>query len=295
MQAFNATTQWSSYAKAFFATLLWGCSFIAIRYALGAATPSGIVWMRNALAAVLLFSILRLRGEQLLPERADRGRVVLLGVLFGGHLLLQSWAIERTSTMRAGWIIAFIPAVVAVGAWLFQRQRLRAIGWVGILAASCGVFVLTATRPAQLAEAGTGDLLMFVTTFSWAAYTLLSAGPARNSGGLRVSAGVLLVSVVPTLLMAFYQGSWHAAPEATSISALLFLGIGASGLAMWTYTDAVAELGPERSAAFQYLQPFVTMVAAYLLLNEPITTGQLIGGPIVLAGVWLVQRGKRGT
>ena len=107
MQAFNATTQWSSYAKAFFATLLWGCSFIAIRYALGAATPSGIVWMRNALAAVLLFSILRLRGEQLLPERADRGRVVLLGVLFGGHLLLQSWAIERTSTMRAGWIIAF--------------------------------------------------------------------------------------------------------------------------------------------------------------------------------------------
>lgn len=291
----TTTTNWSSYAKAFFATLLWGCSFIAIRCALDTATPFGVVWMRNALAAALLFGILRLRGEPLFPERADRGRVVLLGILFGGHLLLQSWAIERTSTMRAGWIIAFIPAVVAVGAWLFQKQRLRAIGWLGILAASGGVFVLTATRPAQLAEAGTGDLLMFVTTFSWATYTLLSAGPARNSGGLRVSASVLLVSVVPTLLMALSQGSWHAPPDAPSFTALLFLGIGASGLAMWTYTDAVAELGPERSAAFQYLQPFVTMVAAYLLLHEPVTTDQLIGGPIVLAGVWLVQRGKRGT
>ncbi|MEO8587789.1 MAG: DMT family transporter [Flavobacteriales bacterium] len=295
MRTTSAQPRWTGYAKALFATLMWGCSFIAIRYALGSASPFGVVWMRNALATLLLFGILRLRGEPLLPEREDRGRVVLLGLLFGAHLLVQTWAIERTSTMRAGWIIAVIPAVVAVGAWLFQQQRLRALGWLGIGVASSGVFVLTATRPAQFANAGTGDLLMLATTFSWAAYTLLSAGPARRSGGLRVSASALLVSLVPNLIMALFQGSWHAAPDAHSITALLFLGFGASGLAMWTYTDAVAELGPERSAAFQYLQPLVTMAAAYLLLHEPVTTGQLIGGPIVLAGVWLVQRGKRGV
>lgn len=291
----TARTRWTSYAKAMLATLFWGCSFIAIRYALDAASPFGIVWMRNALAAVFLFGILRLRGEALLPDRADRGRVVLLGLLFGAHLLVQALAIERTSTIRAGWIIAFIPAVVAVGAWLFQRQRLRVIGWLGIAIASAGVFVLTATRPAQFADAGTGDLLMFASTFSWAAYTLLSVAPARRSGGLRISASVLLVSVVPNLFMALYTGSWHAQPDTPSTLALLFLGLGASGIAMWTYTDAIAELGPERSAAFQYLQPMVTMAAAYLLLSEPITSEQLIGGPVVLVGVWLVARGKRGV
>ena len=275
------------------ATLFWGCSFIAIRYALMSASPFSVVWMRNAMAAALLFGILRLRGEALLPERADRGRVVLLGLIFGAHLLVQVWAIERTSTMRAGWIIAFIPAVVAVGAWLFQKQRLRLIGWVGIVAASAGVLVLTATRPAQLADAGTGDLLMFATTFSWGAYTLLSTAPARRSGGLRVSASVLLISVVPNLIMALGDGMWKSPPQAPAIAALLFLGLGASGIAMWVYTEAVAELGPERSAAFQYVQPLVTMAAAFTLLGEAVEPAQLIGGPIILAGVWLVQRGKR--
>jgi drug/metabolite transporter (DMT)-like permease len=289
-----APIRWTSYAKAALATSMWGCSFIAVRYALEAATPFGVVWMRNALATVLLFAILRLRGQPLLPERRDRGRVALLGLLFGGHLLVQTWAVARTTTMHAGWIIAFIPAVVAVGAWLFQRQRLRVIGWVGILVASAGVFVLTATHPAQLASAGIGDLLMLATTFSWAAYTLLSAQPARNNGGLRVSASALLISVVPNFIAALWQGTWHATPDVAVISALLFLGLGASGIAMWVYTDAIAEMGPERSAAFQYAQPLVTMAVAYVLLSEPVTVEQLIGGPVVLAGVWLVQRGKKG-
>lgn len=290
----TATPRWTSYAKAGLATLMWGCSFIAARYALTAATPFGVVWVRNAMAALVLFMILRLRGSALLPERSDRGRVVLLGLLLGVHLLVQTWAVSLTSTMRAGWIIAFIPAVVAVGAWLFQRQRLRVIGWLGIVVASTGVLVLTATRPAQLAQAGLGDLLMLGTTFSWAAYTLLSTVPARNSGGLRVSASALLVSVVPNLIAALWQGTWHAAPAAPAIAALLFLGLGASALAMWVYTDAIAELGPERSAAFQYVQPLVTMAAAYVLLHEAVTSEQLIGGPVVLVGVWLVQRGKKG-
>lgn len=290
----TAAPHWTSYAKAATATLFWGGSFIAVRFALEAATPFGVVWMRNALAAVLLFIILRSRGQSVLPERGDRGMVVFLGLLFGAHLLVQTWAVARTSTMHAGWIIAFIPAVVAVGAWLFQRQRLRVIGWVGILVASAGVFVLTATAPARLAGAGFGDLLMLTTTLSWAAYTLLSGAPAKRNGGLRVSANVLLVSIVPNGIAALFQGSWHAAPGAPAIIALLFLGVGASGLAMWLFTDVIAELGPERSAAFQYVQPLVTMAAAFTFLGEAVTPEQLVGGPVVLAGVWLVQRGKKG-
>jgi RarD protein len=287
-------TPWTSYGKALLATAIWGSSFIALRIALDSATPFGVVWMRNLMGGLFLFAILRWRGGPLLPQREDRPRVLLLGLLFGIHLLIQAWAIERTSTMHAGWIVAFIPAVVALGAWLFLRERLRTIGWVGIAVASAGVLVLTSTRPAQFAEAGTGDLLMFISTFTWAAYTILSTSPARRSGGLRVSASALLIAAVPNMAMASMMGTWHGEVLAPSLWALLFLGIGASGLALWVYTDAIAALGPERSSAFQYVQPFVTLAAAAALLGEEVTPAQLIGGPVVLAGVWLVQRGKQG-
>jgi RarD protein len=283
---------WASYGRALFATAIWGASFIALRLALDSATPHGVVWMRNLLGALLLFAVLRWQGGAILPQREDRPRVLLLGLLFGVHLLIQAWAVQRTSTMHAGWIVVFIPAVVAVGAWLFLRERMRAIGWVGITVASTGVLVLTATHPAQFADAGTGDLLMFLSTFTWAAYTLLSMAPARRSGGLRISASALLIAALPNLAMALFSGSFHAAPQDTSVAALLFLGVLASGVALWLFTDAVAALGPERSSAFQYVQPLVTVAAAAALLDEELTGEQLVAGPLILLGVWLVQRGR---
>ena len=293
MPAAPTEIRWTSYAKALVATFFWGLSFIAVRVALESAAPFGVVWMRNALAAALLFALLRWRGKELLPAREDRPRCVLLGLIMGLHLLVQTFAMRFTTAMRAGWIVAFMPAVIALGAWLFQGQRMRASGWLGIAVASAGVLVLTATKPAQFSNAGTGDLLMLSTTLSWAAYALLSAPPTRRNGGLRVAATALAVSVVPSLAAASIGGTWHADATARSIGALVFLGVCASAVAMWTFTDAIAELGPERSSAFQYLQPFFTLAGSFAVLGEPSTGGQWIGGPIVLAGVYLVQRGKR--
>lgn len=280
--------------QAFGATLIWGVSFLAIQLALKSAAPLGVVWMRNALGAAALYVILRVRGGPLAPEREDRRRVLLLGGLMAAHMLIQTLSMRFTSTMRAGWIIAFIPALVAVGAHLFLKQRMRAIGWVGIVVATCGVFVLTATRPAQLARAGVGDALMLASTFTWAAYSLLSLKAVQRSGGLRISAAALALSVAPTAATAAVLGeTWSAAPTSQSVGALLFLGVLASGLAMWLFSSALATLGPERAASFQYIQPFVTVAASFAFLAEPFTAQQFLGGPLVLAGVWFVQRGKR--
>lgn len=279
--------------KALATVAIWGCSFLAIRIALEAATPWGVVWMRSALAAALLFGLLASRGQPLLPEPEDRGRCVLLGLVGAAHFLIQTLAMRSTSTLRAGWIIAFIPVVVALGARLFLGQRMRAIGWAGIALATFGVLVLTSVRPAELAGAGLGDGLMLLSTVTWAAWSLLSLRPLRRSGSLRLTAGALAVSVVPTLAAALFAGSWQAAPTLRAVLALVFLGACASALAMWLFADALAALGPERTSAFQYLQPFVTLTVSFLFLQEPFAGATFVGGPLVLLGVWLVQRGKR--
>ena len=263
--------------KALTTVAIWGCSFLAIRVALEGATPWGVVWMRSTLAALLLFALLAARGQPLLPERRDRARCVLLGLIGATHFLIQTLSMQSTTTLRAGWIIAFIPVVVALGSRLFLRQRMAALGWAGITLATFGVLVLTSVRPAELASAGLGDALMLVSTVTWASYTLLALG----------------VSVVPTLAVALFQGSWHTAPSLRPVLALVYLGACASALAMWLFADAVGTLGPERTSAFQYLQPFVTLVVSFVFLDEPFTAATLVGGPLVLAGVALVQRSKR--
>lgn len=277
------------------ATLIWGVSFLALSVALESATALGVVWMRNAFGAALLFAILRARGRRVLPEREDWQRVCVLGALMAAHMLIQTHSMRFTTTMRAGWIVAFIPVVIAVGARLFLKQRMRAIGWLGIAIATSGVFVLTSTRPEQLAQAGAGDALMLASTFTWAAYSLTSLKPVQRSGGLRISAAALALSALPTGAAAAFGETWQSEPTLRSVGALLFLGAGASAAAMWLFSNALSVLGPERAAAFQYIQPFVTVAASFAFLSEPFSAAQFLGGPLVLAGVWLVQRGKRGV
>lgn len=275
------------------ATVLWGFAFIAMRQALDHLAPHALVWMRNLIGAGFLFVLLATQRMPVVPHREDRWTILAMGLIFGIHLWLQALALETTSTMRAGWIIAFIPAVVAVGAWAFKGRHLRAGGWAGIGLASIGVLVLTAMRPSHLVHAATGDLLMLASTFTWAAYNLLGMAALQRNGPLRVTAWALLASTAPNLLMSIGTPVWTAAPDAGALGALLFLGIGASGMALWLFAAAVAALGPERAAAFQYLQPFVTMIAAWGVLHERLTPAILLAGPMVLGGVWLVQRSAR--
>lgn len=288
----SSRAPWGSYAKAFAATCLWGSSFVAVRIALVSATPAGIVWIRNALAAIALYALLAWRGERVLPERGDGARCALLGAILGLHLLAQSFALQLTTAMRAGWIVAFMPVVIAVAARVLQGRALRFAGWIGIVVATAGVLVLTAMRPRDLAGAAPGDLVMLATTLTWTAYVLLAEGPSLRSGGLRVAAASIAIATLPTLVAAAWTGTWRGAPDARALAALAFLGLGASAAAMAFFNQAIAELGPARSSAFQYLQPLVTVAASALVLAEPMSAGQWLGGPLVLAGVYLVQRGR---
>jgi drug/metabolite transporter (DMT)-like permease len=275
------------------ATLCWGFSFVGVRVALQAFTPFGLVAGRLLLASAMLFGLVAAQQRTLLPQRADRARCAFLGLIVGVHLALQAAAMQLTSAMRAGWIVAFIPAVVAVGAALFLGERMRRQGWLGVALATLGVLVLSSVRPADFARAGSGDALMIVSCFTWAAYTLLSAPLVERNGSLRVTALVMSVALLPNLAACLWSGVLHAPPAARHVASVVFLGVFASGLAFWCFGRAIAQLGAQRTSSLLYLQPFVTLAGSAWLLAEPVTAAALVGGAIVLLGVWLIQRAKR--
>jgi drug/metabolite transporter (DMT)-like permease len=71
---------------------------------------------------------------------------------------------------------------------------------------------------------------------------------------------------------------------------ILFLGVACSGLAYIFWYDVLHEAEASRVAAFLYIEPIVTVIVAALVLNEAIVAATLIGGAIILLGVWLVSR-----
>src|SRR5688572_1937485 len=186
--------------SALFAVTIWGGSFVATKSALGPEgarvfTPYGLVALRFLMGAGVLLAVLLLRGGRLLPERADRGRVALLGTILGLHIGVQTYGLAFTYATHAAWIVCFSSVVIALGAQLLLGQKLRVIGWLGVAVAVAGV--VGVTRPgegARAADVGFGDLLQLTGCFTWAAYTLLGAKPVKSSGALRVTTWATLVA-----------------------------------------------------------------------------------------------------
>ena len=271
----------------------WGASFVATRAALEAFHPYALVAARFALGSALLYLVLGLRGEPLLLEREDRGRGLLLGLILGAHIAVQAFALFHTSAVHSGWIVGSCPVVIALGAQLFLGQRLGALSWIGIGIAAGGVLLIALEHSDALAHAGWGDLLVFGTTFSWAAYTLLSAAPVARSGALRTSAFAMGAASAVCVLCALVEGrALTGDPRPAHWLELGFLGVCCSGAAFWLWNRSIARFGMARLGSLLYFQPFVTAGLALALGEEIPGWNTWVGGPLVLLGVWLLASGR---
>jgi drug/metabolite transporter (DMT)-like permease len=198
--------------------------------------------------------------------------------------------------MNTGWLIGLIPLWSAVLARCFLGERFGPLKVAGLAIGFAGA-VLVVTRGRAWAEliglpATRGDLLVLASTLNWAVYTVIGQRTIRGLGPARATAGSMILGWLMLLTLFLARGAWRSlgALSPTGWGAVLFLGIGCSGLGYLFWYGGLARLEASRVAAFLYLEPLVTLVAASRVLGEPIRPLAVAGGLLVLAGVVIVQR-----
>ena len=150
-------------------------------------------------------------------------------------------------------------------------------------AISSQVLALPATR---------GDLLILASTVNWAIYTILGRDTLKRLGSSRATSWMMLVGSAMLLPFFVKDAGWqeYTALSPTTIGAVIFLGIGCSGLGYLFWYAALERIETSKVAAFLYLEPLITLGAAVTLLGEPVAASTLIGGGLVLVGVFTVQQ-----
>jgi drug/metabolite transporter (DMT)-like permease len=283
--------------EALFAVVVWGASFVATKVSLRYIRPDVVVWLRFALGVVILGITVLARGKFALPEKKDWLYFALLGFLgITFHQWLQSTGLVTTQANTTAWIVSTIPVFMAMLGWLALKERLRWQQWVGIFLSAFGVLlVVTRGNLAQLASGqfGTlGDFLILLSAPNWAFFSILSRR------GLKKYPAVLMMFYV----MAFgwmFSSIWFFAKGGLNQighipwdgwAGIAFLGIFCSGLAYVFWYDALQALRVAETGAFLYIEPVVTVIVAAIILGEPLYLASLLGGVLILAGVWLVNQ-----
>lgn len=279
------------------AVVMWGISFVATKAVVAEIRPAALIFARAGLGTSLLVAILAVRGVAIVPPRdAWRGLLAmgLVGVAF--HQMLQAVALTSTSAVNTGWLIGLTPIWSALFAAFRLRERFTPAKLLGLLLGFAGA-ALVVTRGrfhGLLALPSTrGDLMILASTVNWAYYSSLGHPLLRRLGPAHATAGAFFFGTLLLAPLLAATGAWrdYALLSAAGWAAVLFLGLGCSGLGYLFWYGGLEQIEMSRVAAFLYLEPLVTLAAAAFWLGEPIGLLTLLGGALLLGGVALVQRG----
>ena len=283
--------------KALFAVTVWGASFVATKIALQYGSPTTVVWLRFAMGVLILGFAVGLSKQFSLPQGKDWGYFALLGFLgITFHQWLQSTGLVTAQATTTGWIIASTPIFMAMLGLLVLREYLVWYQIAGIILAAFGV-LLVVTR-GELAAVSTGqfgapgDFLVLISAPNWAVFSALSRSGLKKHSSTLMMFYVMSFGWLFTSILFFFRAGIN---EISSIPwdgwmAITFLGVCCSGIAYIFWYDALKVLPVAQTGAFLYLEPIITVFVAALVLGENILLASLVGGIIILIGVWLVNR-----
>lgn len=276
------------------ATLFWSGNFVVGQLAMDTMTPLDLTFWRWALAAVPLLVLAHYIERPDWSAVLRRWPVLLLLSVLGmsGYTLLLYSALEHTSALNASLITAANPALILVMAVILLGDRPRPLSWLGIGLGLVGVLlVLTGGDPRRLMGFGfnTGELLMLGSIMVWGFYTII----ARRLGLPAITATAVQVVMAAALLAPVALASSVRLPTTAGEGwSLAFIAVFPSlgSYLLWNLalkTTTAANAG-------NYLNLIAVFTAVItLLLGNPITTPQILGGILVISGVLLTSVRKR--
>jgi drug/metabolite transporter (DMT)-like permease len=285
-----------SIIEAVFAVVVWGGTFVATKVALKDIQPATIVFLRFAMGVMILAAGVQLRGQWQKLNLRDSLSLVGLGFLgISFHQWLQSTGMQTSAASTTAWIVTTAPVFIAILGWIVLHEKVGKIQIAGTLLAAVGVLLVITRGDFHVAAIGhigtVGDFLILISAVNWAVFSVLSRKILLRLPASLMMFYVMLFGFGFSSILFLVQTGVQDIANLTSNSwmAILILGIFGSGLAYIAWYDALQNLPANKAGVFLYIEPLVTMLLALIILGEPVTWASLVGGAVIITGVWMVN------
>ncbi len=270
-----------------------GIAFAPILFRFSTVGPVTTAFYRLALALPLLWLWMRWEkaAQPQSPRpatRRDYGELALAGLFFAGDLAVWHWSLKLTSVADGTLLPNCAPVFVTLGAWLLFGEKITGRFLAGMLVAMLGAALVVGASWGQ----GThllGNILGLVTAALYGAYMLSLKRLRASFSTATIMSWSGLFSAIFLLIAALASGESLAVPTLSAWGVLLALAwvSHAGGQSLIAY--AFAHLPASFSSVGLLLQPVLAAGLAWVLLAEPLSWSQAIGGAIVLAGIVLAK------
>ena len=279
--------------------VIWAGSFIFIRLALREISPVTLALARFSLATPILlaFSLFNRHARQTFTAAFRRDLLLFSALGLSGVTLLyvfQFLSLELISATTGSILINFNVIFGMLLSASFANELLTRRKLLGVFLAFAGVVVVTtggvSTTPFSHVEL-LGSVLMLVAAFCWAAYSVLSKKALERYSATVSTCLAFLLGTLYLIPFALAEGEMEALFHSTWVvwCSVFYLAIPSSVVAYVLWNRMIREVDITRVMVSLYAIPIPTAILSFLFLGEAITNALILGGVVVMLGVYLTQ------
>jgi len=277
--------------------MIWAIQQIGLKTAATEMTPLVQVALRSAMAAVLVFIVMKWRRSCPPMSKKLWRDGIIVGLLFSVEFFFTAQGLQYSTAGRIVVLLYTAPVFTALWLhWLMPEERLNTVQWFGISLAFLGLLLAFSDSFIQFnTPTLTGDILGLIAGLSWGFLTAW----VRCSRLANVSAELTLLfqlacgGILLLLLVAATGELWTAQFTPFSSANLLFQGVVVSFISYLIWFGLLRRYQVSQLGIFSLLTPLFGVVLGAWLLDEALTLHFIVGCLFVLAGVGFVTQGRR--
>ncbi len=274
-------------------SLMWSSAFTSARIIVTYAPPISALAIRFVVSGLIGILIARALGQTWRLTPAQWRACIILGICQNAlYLGLNFVAMQTVEASVAVIIASTMPLLVALASWAVFGERATPLTVLGLVGGFAGVALIMSSRysggvdPFGLSLCVIGAVALSVATLSVPGAT--SGGNFMMIVGLQMLVGGAILSVLAvsteTLVI-----DWNWMLVVAFVWTLFIPGLAATLL----WFRLVQRISATRAATFHFLNPFLGVATAAIILGERLHATDLVGVAVIMAGILAVQLARR--
>jgi drug/metabolite transporter (DMT)-like permease len=281
-----------AFLSLFLVSVLWGCNYPISAYLLQGFSPVFLSTVRICFTSLFLLIVAMVHKGIRRPTVSEWK--LLLGAGIFGTLINQTFyftGLNHTTPANASLIIALAPIATIFLERIIFKVKFTMKKSTGALISLMGVFSIIGVAGGSIGISW-GDLNIVVAMLCLSISLLFIRALSKTMNTYIIT---IYATVLGSALMIPAAGvEGIVSGTVTSHSAIMWVllisaGILAQGIAGFWWNKGVSEVGAGTASMFMNIQPFVAILASHFILGEPILISQILGGILVLLGVFIAN------
>jgi drug/metabolite transporter (DMT)-like permease len=268
-------------------SLLWGGAYLFMRSAAPAFGAMPLIFLRMALASLLVLLPLTLWRGGFTTMRRHWREITVFGLAFTAVPFAGlGWAALSISAGMLAVLQSSAPIFAAIVAAVWLRERITPVRATGLAVGLAGVALLVWDRIGVRESAGLAILVTLAVTVLWGVSSNYARVRLAGVDALSLTTGSIGVSALALAPFAWFAWPAHD-PGTRAWAEVAFLGVASSGFGFLLYFRLLRAIGAVRATSVTFLNPLVAMASAAAYLGEPVTARMVAGCAVILVGTAL--------